>query len=123
MKYCCEKCFSGEENFRDYLIKNHEKTGTCDYCGEKSVKLIEVTKMRKPFFDLINDRFDIIDKSETSCMGEDYYVYGDEPVESLDNVFGYLEDTYLADNDWQLNEELFFDLCTNEDDEVFYLRK
>ncbi len=123
MKYCCEKCFPAESKFHDHLVKNHEKVGDCDYCGAKNVKLIDVSKMRDPFFEIINDRYYTLDKSETTCMGEDYYCYGDYEVCSIEYVFDGLEDEYLADEDWQLNDRLFYDACTNDDFEVFYLSK
>ncbi len=120
MKYCCEKCFSKEKSFHDYLVNNHEKVGNCDYCGEKDVKLIDVAKMRTPFLNIIEDKYYVVDKSEVSCMGEDYYVVCDEyPVDSLSGVFEYLED----DNEWQLDERLFYDACDDDDDKVFYLLK
>ena len=123
MKYCCEKYFSGEKKFYDYLIRNHEKVGDCDYCGAKNVKLIDVSKMREPFFEIINKEYFTVDKGDTVCMGEDYYSYGDYEVVSIERVFDCLEDELLADEDWQLNDRLFYDACNDDDFEVFYLGK
>ncbi len=128
MKYCCEKCFSGLEDFRDYILKNHEKTGKCDYCGEENVKLISVSKMSKPFSDLIEENYYTIDRSEADCEGdlggvESYVFNGEYPAYSLADLFDHFEDTFLADYDFQLNEQLFYDVCDDLDDDVLYLSK
>ncbi len=129
MKYCCEKCFSDEEKLRNYLIKNHEKTGTCDYCGEKNVKLIDVTKMRELLFSIINEAYYVVSVHDADCIGEDshktFYEYGGEPAIKLDEVLENMEDDFLADKEWFLNSLLYDDICCDPNDyvDVLYVRK
>ncbi len=126
MKCCCEKCFSDEKDLRDYLTKNHEKVGKCDYCGSEEVKLIDVAKMKKALFDIIDKKFFVISEHEADCVGEDsqkaFYEYGGESAISLDEVLEGMEDEFLAEKEWYLNTELYDDMCVPEDyDGVLYV--
>ena len=129
MKYCCEKCFSDEKDFNEYLSKNHEKIGVCDYCGEANVTLIDVAKMRTLLFDTINEKYYVISVSDADCVGEDsqktYYEYGGEPTFELDEVLERMEDDFLADKEWYLNSQLYDDICCNPNDykDVLYVGK
>ena len=102
MKYCCEKCFACEPPFGDFLIKNHEKTGTCEYCGAENVKLIDAKKMREVIMDRIDEEYEAV--TEVDHEGESYCTFYGVPAYELDYILELIDDALLAETEWYKND-------------------
>jgi len=93
---CCVKCFA-HNWLRDYVLEENCGIGTCQYCGKRRVKLIEVAKLADPFENLMTmySRPDFGGSALIDLIQGDWEVF-DESLCDEGGASKLLEDLLLA---------------------------
>ena len=93
---CCVKCFA-HNWLRDYVLEESCGIGTCQYCGKRRVKLIEVAKLADPFENLMTmySRPDFGGSALIDLIQGDWEVF-DESLCDEGGASKLLEDLLLA---------------------------
>ncbi len=89
---CCANCFA-HNWLKEFILDNNRDKGDCDYCGAEGMRIIEVSDLYDPFYNLMSlymrqsEALWIVDLSPhgepvLDLIQEDYEVFDDDLVAS-----------------------------------------